>query len=1019
MATTTPRGAARALATLALTGALTGALVGLQVPAATAAETFGGADGGACAAGRTPLLDAPVQAVAASGAEAAAVEAVVDEVASSPESADALLADPTTWVGACDVVVAVDPAPDGQDRPATSAGAGGSASYAAGPDDGHDHHGHDHHGHDAAGAEALGAPQASSSPDAAGTSATVPAVMPTGTDVLALSSRPGAPKTIWVDVRGGTLRDTVWNDWLESPAVTSPAFTLDSTPSALNATEREWVYRIWSSVAEDYAPFDVNVTTAVPSTDALRRSGSADTVYGGRIIVTSVASPVGRWDGCGGCAGIAPLGSFGDPRFSGYADTGFAFIGDYSTPLFTGDTVSHEMGHVLALEHDGDARGDYYWGAGLWGAIMGSPTDNPVTQWSIGEYPGANNQQDDTAVLARQLGRSADDVGDTPAAARDLPRGTRTSGVIGTRQDVDVLAVTGDGTPTDVTVTTTPFANLDVRLTVRNQDGSVVAAVDPVPGRDPADGERTVGLGATWGGTIPAGERWTFALDGTSYGQPSTPGRWSDYGSLGGWTATASGSTAAPSLDLGSDVATLTRGLSWTAPAPVVTGLPDARFTSTSLPPGLRLDAATGVLSGTPTTLGATPVTVTATSGARSASDTVEVRVVEAATTFVPLAPARLMDTRAGQPTVDGRSAGGGALNGSTPRRLAVVGRGGVPASGVGAVVLNVTATRATTAGHLTVWPTGSPRPTASNLNVPAGGTVPNVVVAQVGEGGTVEIGGAAGNVDVVVDVAGWLPAGGDYTPLTPARVLDTRASGTTVDGAAQREGALGTAPRRVALAGRAGVPSSGVSAVVLNVTAVRPSAATHLTAWPSGQPRPTASTLNVLAGATRANLAVVRLGDDGAIELANAAGSADVVLDVAGWFADDGSYTPLVPARLMDTRAGATTVDGVAAGAGAIGPGQTRRLVVAGRNGVPLDASAVVLNVTAVRPSAASHLTVWPSGGQKPASSNLNYGAGEVVANLVVAKVGADGSIDLANAAGGVHVVVDVAGWWPAAPPG
>lgn len=106
---------------------------------------------------------------------------------------------------------------------------------------------------------------------------------------------------------------------------------------------------------------------------------------------------------------------------------------------------------------------------------------------------------------------------------------------------------------------------------------------------------------------------------------------------------------------------------------------------------------------------------------------------------------------------------------------LVVTGRGGVPSSGVGAVALNVTVTNPTAPSYLTVWPTGAPRPNASNLNYSPGQTVPNMVIAKVGTGGRISLYNYAGTTDVIVDVLGWFPEGTSFTGLTPARLLDTR----------------------------------------------------------------------------------------------------------------------------------------------------------------------------------------------------------------------------------------------------
>ena len=271
---------------------------------------------------------------------------------------------------------------------------------------------------------------------------------------------------------------------------------------------------------------------------------------------------------------------------------------------------------------------------------------------------------------------------------------------------------------------------------------------------------------------------------------------------------------------------------------------------------------------------------------------------------FVGLTPARLLDTRLDATTIDGSFAGGGALVGGATYDLDVSGRGGVPATGVGAVALNVTVTNPTAAAFLTVWPAGSVRPNASNLNVVAGQTVPNMVVVPLGVGGRVSLFVNAGSADVIVDVLGWFPGGNAFHGLTPARVLDTRADGATVDGAFRATGALtGGVAFELPLAGRGGVPVSGVGAVALNVTVTNPTAAAFLTVWPAGSVRPNASNLNMVRGLTVANMVVVPVSVDGRVSLFVNAGSVDVIVDVLGWFPVGGAFVGLPPARLMDSR--------------------------------------------------------------------------------------------------------------------
>ncbi|MGW7439394.1 hypothetical protein [Streptomyces sp. NPDC054849] len=252
--------------------------------------------------------------------------------------------------------------------------------------------------------------------------------------------------------------------------------------------------------------------------------------------------------------------------------------------------------------------------------------------------------------------------------------------------------------------------------------------------------------------------------------------------------------------------------------------------------------------------------------------------------------------------------------------------------------------------------------------------------------------------------------AGERFTALSPARLLDTR----------EGLGRLGTEPVAAGgevslqVAGRAGVPQSGVKAVVLNVTVTDPKSDGHLTAWPSGTTRPDSSNLNWTTGRTVANQVVVPVGADGKVSLRNAGwGTAHLIADVSGYYSADAgaaTYTAAGPARLLDTRA-------------AVGrPGTTpvpargeMTLQVAGRGGVPQSGvRAVVLNVTVTDAADGGHLTVWPSGGERPTSSSLNWTAGQTVPNHVVIPVGADGTVKLFNASWGtVHLIADVFGYY------
>ena len=367
---------------------------------------------------------------------------------------------------------------------------------------------------------------------------------------------------------------------------------------------------------------------------------------------------------------------------------------------------------------------------------------------------------------------------------------------------------------------------------------------------------------------------------------------------------------------------------------------------------------------------------------------------------YHPMTPFRILDTRTGSPLGAGQSID-----------VQITGQGGVPSMGVTAVVMNVTVTRTTASSYLTVYPAGTARPVASNLNWVAGQTVPNLVEVAIGTGGQVTAYNLAGTVDVIFDVAGYVSttaAGPDglFNALVPARILDTRTStqvgpGQTLD---------------VQVTGKGLVPSIGVSAVVLNVTATNPTASSYLTVFPTGATRPTASNLNFVAGQTVPNRVVVKVGTAGKVSIYNLTGSTDVVADVSGWFVDAASnpsatgvaFNGLSPKRILDTRTAK----------GPVGPGGTITVPVATLGGVPAMTSAapptaVVLNVTITDTTVAGYLTVWPDGNGRPTASDLNWAAGQTVPNLAVVKLGANGMVDVYNLTGSTDVVIDVVGWY------
>jgi hypothetical protein len=421
-----------------------------------------------------------------------------------------------------------------------------------------------------------------------------------------------------------------------------------------------------------------------------------------------------------------------------------------------------------------------------------------------------------------------------------------------------------------------------------------------------------------------------------------------------------------------------------------------------------------GLADGTSYTFTVTATTAIGTGAASAASN----QVTPGLGVFHSLVPGRILDTRVG-PVPAGWSVGT-PLGPQGTITVQVTGQGTVPSTGVSAVILNVTVTDTTAPSFLTIYPAGVPRPLASNLNWVAGNTAPNLVEVAVGNNGQVTAYNGAGSTDVIFDVAGYvsLPTGtpgasGLYTPVVPTRILDTR---TGTGGVSAPVGPGQTINVQVAGSTGSGIPATGVSAVILNVTATGATAPSFLTVYPTGTIQPLASNLNFVTGQTVPNRVVVAVGINpqtttgGWVSIYNGAGSVDVIADVGGWFTDGtdpaatgAAFVGMTPTRLIDTRNGHGPI-------GAVG---TLILPIAGQNGVPATAKAVVLNVTVTNPTAPSFLTVWPDGATLPLASDLNYVAGLTVPNLVVVKVGTAGAVDFYNGAGSTDLIVDIVGWY------
>ena len=393
----------------------------------------------------------------------------------------------------------------------------------------------------------------------------------------------------------------------------------------------------------------------------------------------------------------------------------------------------------------------------------------------------------------------------------------------------------------------------------------------------------------------------------------------------------------------------------------------------------------------TPSPTDPAPVSPTPSCIADAAGTIAGVVIDQRAAQFVPVTPHRAFDTRR---IGRGKICAGGTFTANF---------GEVP--GATAVVLNLTATEASQAGFVTAWPTGLSRPNTSNLNLTGvGQTRPNLVVVPLGAQGGVSFFSENGT-HLIADVVGYFvpddsPDSGDgrLTSFTPERALDTRV------GIGAPVGPLcAGCTMQLALAGRSGIPPTGVQAVVVNVTGTGALAGGFVTAWPTGPARPDTSTVNLAGpGDTAPNLAIVPLGADGSISLFSERGT-ELIVDVFGYISAGGSaglFVPSAPGRWLDTRqpgspvGGKLAPDGVVtyAGSGAAG------------------SAAVMLNITGTASTAAGYVTAWPSGAARPNTSNLNLTDNDTRPNSAIIALGSDGAVSFFTERG-THLIVDVFG--------
>ncbi len=330
---------------------------------------------------------------------------------------------------------------------------------------------------------------------------------------FALETNPDATKTIYLDYDGFRSVNNRWNHDIDFPA-----FSLDGDTENFSDAELIQIQLQLQTVAEDFAPFDINVTTRFPGIEALRRTGAADQTWGIRVVNTQPTDGFGEDFG-----GVAFLNSFNDSE-----DTpAFTVQGGVNVGALTN---SHEVGHSLGLLHDGLGDIPTHPGAGTgqfsWGPLLGAPFNANITQWSNGDYANSTNSQDDFQVItsrANGVEFRTDEAGNNPSSAADLPSedgGVSTFGFIADRNDLDYYEFSTSGG--NVTFTAEVFQgspNLDVELQIVDSNGQTVAINSPVNS-----------LNASISTFLTEGT-YFLVVDGVG-----REGSYSDYGSVGFYT---------------------------------------------------------------------------------------------------------------------------------------------------------------------------------------------------------------------------------------------------------------------------------------------------------------------------------------------------------------------------------------------------------------------------------------------------------------------------------------------------
>jgi len=382
---------------------------------------------------------------------------------------------------------------------------------------------------------------------------------------LVLHSRPGAQNVLYLNFEGEIVVNTLWNTELDRSSIPALPFSVDSDYDTYNETEQTIIRHVWMRVAEDFAPFKIDVTTERPATLTTRTAVA---------LITSHVDRDGQPNPENDAGGVAYVSVFGTFNYARYRPAWVYHDNLGNSESIIAEVVSHEIGHNIGLSHDGRTDGiEYYNGHGTgdisWGPIMGTGYSRNVTQWSKGEYYNANNTQDDLAVIASKTAYKTDDHGNSAATATPIKLTDKTNvvsttplvdpananpankGVIEQNKDVDWFSfLTGSG-PVKLAVSPlvmlsgTRGGNLDLSIELYDSSGRQLLTNNP-PSTTSACIETN----------LPAG-LYYIAIRNSGAGDPfsATPTGYTAYGSLGqyfltGWVTDPTGVTTPPLAEL-------------------------------------------------------------------------------------------------------------------------------------------------------------------------------------------------------------------------------------------------------------------------------------------------------------------------------------------------------------------------------------------------------------------------------------------------------------------------------------